>query len=927
MRARFGAALEGPRWRTPYGALALVLLVGIAIRLALLLQWPRRLSVDETIPTLMGLHILRGEFPVFWYLIAYQGAMEAYLTAVVYAAVGASPLTGKLAVFSFSCLLIVVSFLIGRRIAGWPGGVLSALLVAVAPPFLPVYGNYAMMGYMEVVVVGSLVLLLTLDVVISQPSGARRARTLLVLGLLAGLGWWINPMILSYLAAAGVFLLLSFRFWSSDVVWLPLGFLLGSLPSWIFNVTHAFWSFVLFRRGAAGDVRLGLRRTFRLLLEIVGVRGILADPVPVLSAIAGAVYLVLLGVLCWDLTRGASREEPEGFRRRRGLQLLLLLTLSHLVASSLSGQVASAVNRHLFPLYSAIPILTGLALLRLWRWSRLLAIGSLLLLLLNNGLALAKTARFFEQARQADWWRPEPVVEFLRAEGLTRAYTHERIAGRLILETQERIVATDPLAERYLPYLQWVDASPRVAYIVSRQLDLSPMRFEAGLQGIGASYRRKDFGDFSVFYDFRPPSDESLVSISPNGWRAESEPAGSDPVRAFDRDVDTAWLSEEFLRPGMWYRLDLGAIAPVAGLTVLPVRPQRGIPGGYRIEVSGDGTSWNAVASVPEFAFTLRWRGGQPRMEASGRIVSRFAPQPVRYLRITQTGENPSEWWGIAEAFVYGPSRGPRSHNPEASMLLDEGTRLQREGQWGRALAAHERAVGLDPELENAHWRMVEIYDKAELPIEGSQPERRAQIFEGLGLWARAARQYERLIEAEATDDGQHSEPLSRLRDLYRRLGEPGKLARVENRLREDYTPPVPAEARFGQAVRLLGFALAPREPRAGEEMELAYYWQSLEPTAENLAIFVHFVRDGQIRLQQDHEPLEGRHPTSRWTEGELIRERYRLVLPPSLPSGEYQVQIGLWNPRTGKRLPVETSLPHDRDQVRLTTLRVAPPR
>lgn len=927
MLARSGAALDGSRRRTRHGALAAVLLLGVAIRLGLLLQWPRRLSVDETIPTLMGLHILRGEFPAFWYLIAYQGAMEAYLTAAVYAVVGVSPLTGKLAVFAFSCLLMVVSFLIGRRIAGWPGGGLGALLVAVAPPFLPVYGNYAMMGYMEVVVVGSLVLLLTLELGLGQPEGPRGARQLFVLGLLAGLGWWINPMILAYLAAAGVFLLLSFRFRSPDVAWLPLGFLLGSLPSWLFNVTHAFWSFVLFRRGAAGDFRLGLRRTFRLLLEIVGVRGILVDPVPVLSLVAGAVYLVLLGVLVLELARPAPREEPEGRRRRRGIQLLLLFSVVHLVASSLSGQVASAVNRHLFPLYSAIPILTGLALLRLWRWSRLLAAGSLLLLLLNNGLALAKTARFFEHAREVDWWRPEPVVEFLQAEGLTRAYAHERIAGRLTLETQERIVATDPLAERYLPYLHWVDASPRIAHVLSGQLELTPMRLEASLQGIGARYRRKDFGDFSVFYDFRPPSDEPLASIPPNGWRAESAPPGSDPARAFDRDVDTAWLSEAFVRPGMWYRLDLGAIAPVAGLAILPVRRQTGIPGGYRIEVSRDGTSWDAVASVPEFAFTLTWRGGQPRVEASGRIVSRFAPRPVRHLRIAQTGENPREWWGIAELFVYGPSGGPRREDPEASTRLGEGIRLQRAGQWGPALTAYERAVRLDPELEEAHWRTVEVYEKAELPIEGTEPYRRALVFERLGMRARAARQYERLVDAEATDEGQHSEPLGRLRDLYRRLGEPAKAARVEKRLREDYTPPSPAEARFGRAARLLGYALEPREPRAGEEIRVTYYWQALDPTAENLAIFVHLVRDGRIRLQQDHEPLQGRHPTSRWTEGELIRERYRLVLPRSLPSGEYEVQLGLWNPRTGKRLSVETSLSHDRDQVRLTTLRVAPPR
>jgi hypothetical protein len=911
-----------PRRWTRLAALASVVLVGVAIRLALLLQWPQRLTVDETIPTLMGLHILRGEFPAFWYLIAYQGTMEAYLTALVYAAVGVSLLTGKLAVFGFSCLLIVIAFLTGRWVAGWPGGLLSALLVALSPPLLPIYGNYAMMGYMEVVVIGSLILLLTLQLVTGQPEGRRRGRQLLVLGLLAGLGWWINPMILSYLAAAGLFLVVSVRFWSPQVVWLPLGFFLGSLPSWIFNAKNDFWTFVLFRRGAAGDFWLGLGRVFRLSLEIAGVRGVLVDPVPVLSAAAGAVYLVLLAILLWDLTRRTSGEESAGVRRRRGVLLLLLFALCHLLASSLSGQVVFT-NRHLFPLYSAIPILTGLALLRLWRWSRLLAIASLLLVLLNNGLALAKTAGYFEHARQVDWWRPEPLVAFLQAEGLTRVYAPERIAGRLTLQTQERIVATDPLAERYRPYLEWVDAAPRIAYVTSPRVELTPTRLEASLAAIGARYRRQDVGEFAVFYDFQPPAGEPLASLRPSQWQATSDPPGSGVARAFDRDADTAWLSEAFIRPGMWYRVDLGATTVVAGLTVLPVRPGIGVPAGYRIEVSPDGRGWDAVAVVPDLEFTLRWRDGQPRMEDGGRIVTRFAPRPVRHLRITQTGANPAEWWGIAELFVYeaGPEGVPAGR--EAATRLAEGRRHEQAGEWGAALARYERAVGLDPELEAAHWAMVNVYARAGLPIAGSDPYRRGLVFEALGQWTRAVRQYEALVEGTAAADGQHSEPLRRLRDLYQQHGAPAAAERLAHRLADEYAPPVRAEARFGRVVRLLGYGLEPPAPRAGDELALAYYWQALAPAAENLAVFVHFVRDGEIRFQQDHQPLDGRHPTSRWVAGELVRERARIRLPRTLPAGEYAIEVGLWNPRTGKRLPVETALSHANDQVRLTTLRV----
>lgn len=57
--------------------------VGVGVRLALLLQWPRRLNEDESIVGLMGLHVLRGEFPVFFEGQGYLGAVESYLTAAI----------------------------------------------------------------------------------------------------------------------------------------------------------------------------------------------------------------------------------------------------------------------------------------------------------------------------------------------------------------------------------------------------------------------------------------------------------------------------------------------------------------------------------------------------------------------------------------------------------------------------------------------------------------------------------------------------------------------------------------------------------------------------------------------------------------------------------------------------------------------------
>jgi len=552
-------------------------------------------------------------------------------------------------------------------------------------------------------------------------------------------------------------------------------------------------------------------------------------------------------------------------------------------------------------------------------------VGALVVLLLNNGVGLWSTAQGFEALRQKDWWKPEPVVALLQAEGLTRAYANGWISLRLTFETQERIVVADPFLRRDDPHLQSVDASPRVAYILSERYAPTPTWLESSLQGIGARYQRKNFGEFAVFYDFRPPFDGILVSLPPNGWRAEAAPSGSDPTGAFDRRVETTWLSEESIKPGMWYRLDLGRIVPVGGITILPVRPKIGIPQGYRIELSQDGTAWDTVASAPQFDLTLRWRDGQPRMEQSGHVITRFEPRPVRYIRITQTGEKPGEWWAIAEVFVYGPSPAPVAEHPEAATHLRDGLRLEKTQQWAPALAAYERAARLDPDWDEAHSRILDVYHRAGLPLEGSDLYRRGLVFEQLGLWEKAARQYETLVE-HTPQDGDHSDALTRLLEIYRRQGERDLAERVERRLRDEYSPPTRAEVRFGRSAGLLGYGLEPREARAGEELELAYYWQTLRRMTEDFTVFVHLVRDGRVRFVHDHEPLHGRYSTSSWREGELVRERYRVRLPPELPPGEYELRIGLWNPKTGRRLSADTSLPQSGNRVRLTTVRVLPP-
>ena len=87
---------------------------------------------------------------------------------------------------------------------------------------------------------------------------------------------------------------------------------------------------------------------------------------------------------------------------------------------------------------------------------------------------------------------------------------------------------------------------------------------------------------------------------------------------------------------------------------------------------------------------------------------------------------------------------------------------------------------------------------------------------------------------------------------------------------------------------------------------ELTYYWQCLKKVDRNLRIFAHITTpEGQTAFGQDHWLMAGHFETSRWNEGEVVRERYVVVLPAGLAAGRYQLRVGWFDPEKGDRLPI----------------------
>jgi len=121
----------------------------------------------------------------------------------------------------------------------------------------------------------------------------------------------------------------------------------------------------------------------------------------------------------------------------------------------------------------------------------------------------------------------------------------------------------------------------------------------------------------------------------------------------------------------------------------------------------------------------------------------------------------------------------------------------------------------------------------------------------------------------------------------------------------------IPASARpfdvtYGDVARLVAFEVERNAARPGEMVPVTLYWHALAPIAEDLSIFVQLVApQDQILGQVDSYPGGGAYPTSIWSPGEVIRDRFMVPVQRAAdaPVAAYLI-AGLYRYETQERLP-----------------------
>ena len=116
-------------------------------------------------------------------------------------------------------------------------------------------------------------------------------------------------------------------------------------------------------------------------------------------------------------------------------------------------------------------------------------------------------------------------------------------------------------------------------------------------------------------------------------------------------------------------------------------------------------------------------------------------------------------------------------------------------------------------------------------------------------------------------------------------------------------------EATFGHALQLLSDQLEPARASAGDKVVVKLRWRSAAAMQQAYKIFVHVLDPSgeHVLAQRDAEPQDGKAPTPGWVVGEVVDDEYAITLPAGLAAGDYPVEIGVYDPRSGDRLKLAT--------------------
>ncbi|MFL5666259.1 MAG: hypothetical protein ACJ8BW_33665 [Ktedonobacteraceae bacterium] len=195
------------------------LLVALLIRVWLTYHTHGVIDGDEAMVGIQAEHILRGEHPIYFYGQPYMGSLEAYLTALLFAIAGPSVWMLRAEPILLSLVVVYLTWRLAGALADAAKlspfaqqlfKTIAALFSAIPPLYDTVLELRTLGGYIETFVLMLFLLLSAFQLTRRWQAGASKKELTwrwAVIGFTVGLGYWVNPLIVSGILATAIWII------------------------------------------------------------------------------------------------------------------------------------------------------------------------------------------------------------------------------------------------------------------------------------------------------------------------------------------------------------------------------------------------------------------------------------------------------------------------------------------------------------------------------------------------------------------------------------------------------------------------------------------------------------------------------------------------------------------------------------------------
>ena len=640
---------------------------GIILRL---LHWVLPvMDSDMAITGLMARHILKGEFPIFFWGQIYCGAIEAYLVAPVFAIFGASRYALNSIPVFLSILFVFIMYIMARRAFGEKVGVLTLLFTALPARYLIVNTVLARANYIENLILGAISFYLTYRIVYEE-EGINSGKLFFMLGLVFGLAWWTNFQSIYYIFTSIFFIFLRRKliFFTARFLKLILGVLIGGSPFWYFCIHSNFSPFKSLGPEKFSNIGLSLKHLFVVGLPILS--GVIKSRtwivyLPVLSYLLLLIYIFSFFYVLKDRFKGLVSLGRLSLKNTNGMEMFIVFFLLFSLIYMTSGYGIVNTRRYMLILYLSLPVYLAYFLARLSEKRKRISLVILAVILASNFHQNVVSIDLLDKGKR-EWFfqdkkNKENLHAFLKEKDIKYVYvsSYWRSYGETF-DLKEKVIFTEFNPSRYPPYFEGAKNSQKVAFCFPGQEG----NFDKMLEIIGTeSYKKENIVGLTLYYNFKQTK-RNYKAIDLSEAILDSNFMPDEIGYALDKNLKSRWTTKVPQEAGMYFQLDLGRIEEIARIILELNASGTDFPRSWRLVSSLDGQNWQEVINSPINLGPLHWGRYHPIMNITEpKTEMCFKPHSARFIRLELTGGEEFYWWSIHEIKLYGE---------EASRVLNE---------------------------------------------------------------------------------------------------------------------------------------------------------------------------------------------------------------------------------------------------------------